>query len=103
MDGHAPANPLRRSLPGADRVKPEKKPGSGEASIGEKRANLQPLRAQSAEPPDADPHVRWCGRGGAVRPPPIPIAQEVPPHGQPTPDRSQPAQRRRSTQMSEEG
>jgi hypothetical protein len=25
------------------------------------------------EPPDADPHVRWCGRGGAVRPPPIPI------------------------------
>lgn len=25
------------------------------------------------EPPDADPHVRWCGRGGAVRLPPIPI------------------------------
>ena len=29
--------------------------------------------AQPAEPPDADPHVRWCGRGGAVRLPPIPI------------------------------
>jgi RNA-directed DNA polymerase len=32
-----------------------------------------PLIAQPAEPPDADPHVRWCGRGGAVRLPPIPI------------------------------
>jgi hypothetical protein len=29
--------------------------------------------AQPAEPPDADPHVRWCGRGEAVRLPPIPI------------------------------
>src|SRR6185312_7604867 len=25
--------------------------------------------AQPAEPPDADPHVRWCGRGEAARPP----------------------------------
>ena len=25
------------------------------------------LIAQPAEPPDADPHVRWCGRGGVVR------------------------------------
>ncbi len=31
------------------------------------------LIAQPAEPPDADPHVRWCGRGGAVRLSPIPI------------------------------
>src|SRR5262249_39961646 len=29
--------------------------------------------AQSAEPPDTDPYVRWCGRGGVVRLPPIPI------------------------------
>jgi hypothetical protein len=29
--------------------------------------------AQSAEPPYADPHVRWCGRGGAAKLPPIPI------------------------------
>jgi len=29
--------------------------------------------AQPAEPQDADPHVRWCGRGGAARHPPIPI------------------------------
>src|SRR5713226_8825220 len=29
--------------------------------------------AQSAEPPDADPHVRWCGRGGEVTLPPMPI------------------------------
>lgn len=25
-------------------------------------------------PPDTDPYVRWCGRGGVVRLPPIPIA-----------------------------
>jgi len=31
------------------------------------------LIAQPAEPPDADPHVRWCGRGGVARLPPIPI------------------------------
>jgi putative transposase len=32
--------------------------------------------AQSAEPPDADPHVRWCGRGGGVTRPPMPIHEE---------------------------
>jgi hypothetical protein len=29
--------------------------------------------AQSSEPPDTDPFVRWCGRGGAARLPPIPM------------------------------
>ena len=29
--------------------------------------------AQPAEPPYADPHVRWCGRGGRVIVPPIPM------------------------------
>jgi hypothetical protein len=29
--------------------------------------------AQPAEPPYSDPHVRWCGRGGEARLPPIPI------------------------------
>ena len=28
---------------------------------------------QLLEPPDADPHVRWCGRGEGESPPPIPI------------------------------
>src|SRR6202041_4194637 len=28
---------------------------------------------QSAEPPYADPHVRWCGRGGGATRPPMPI------------------------------
>src|SRR6266550_9185421 len=27
-----------------------------------------------AEPPYTDPYVRWCGRGGVARLPPIPIA-----------------------------
>ena len=25
-----------------------------------------------SEPPDADRHVRWCGRGEVLRPPPVP-------------------------------
>src|SRR6185437_11690308 len=29
--------------------------------------------AQLSEPPYADPHVRWCGRGGEVTLPPMPI------------------------------
>src|SRR5215469_2842984 len=33
--------------------------------------------AQPAEPPYADPHVRWCGRGGRVIVPPIPIACDL--------------------------
>ena len=33
------------------------------------------VAAQSAEPPDTDPYVRWCGRGGIARRPPIPIVQ----------------------------
>ena len=28
----------------------------------------------SVEPPCTDPYARWCGRGGAARLPPIPIA-----------------------------
>jgi release factor glutamine methyltransferase len=31
------------------------------------------VSAQSNEPPYTDPYVRWCGRGGAARLPPIPI------------------------------
>ena len=30
-------------------------------------------KPQLLEPPDADPHVRWCGRGEDESPPPIPI------------------------------
>src|SRR6202035_3802580 len=29
--------------------------------------------AQLLDPPCTDPYARWCGRGGAARPPPIPI------------------------------
>jgi hypothetical protein len=35
--------------------------------------------AQSAEPPDTDPYIRWCGRGVAARLPPIPIGSCRPP------------------------
>jgi hypothetical protein len=36
-----------------------------------------PHLAQPAEPPYADPHVRWCGRGGRVIVPPIPIVPSM--------------------------
>src|SRR5467141_964345 len=32
--------------------------------------------AQPAEPPDADPHVRWCGRGGRATVSPMPMCAE---------------------------
>src|ERR1700738_2335380 len=37
----------------------------------------EPQTAQSTEPPYTDPYVRWCGRGGAVRLPPIPICSAL--------------------------
>src|SRR5437667_856926 len=73
MEGHAPANPLRRSLPGEARVKPERNLGAAKPPSAKGDTNLRPLPAQVTEPPYADPHVRWCGRGGAARLPPIPI------------------------------
>src|SRR5436309_13760978 len=76
MDGHAPANPLRRSLPGTDRVKPERNLGAAKPPSAKSETNLRPSPAQVTEPPYADPHVRWCGRGGAVRLPPIPIVKQ---------------------------
>jgi len=65
--------------------------GAGEACNGTRRAanppsavrslNLRPLCCaagdQLIEPPDADPLVRWCGRGGEVTLPPIPIFGEA--------------------------
>src|SRR5208283_1992431 len=74
MDGHAPANQLRLSLPGADRVKPERNLEAAKPPSAKCDPNLRPPSwAQVTEPPYTDPYVRWCGRGGAVRLPPIPI------------------------------
>src|SRR6266852_1181875 len=74
MGGTAPANQLRLSFTGSD---------DGEAETETCRAakplwrtttrTLRPARAQLAEPPYADPHVRWCGRGGRATFPPMPI------------------------------
>ena len=35
------------------------------------------MTPQPLEPPGADPHAGWCGRGGAARLPPIPIVHRV--------------------------
>ena len=37
-------------------------------------AGQQAMPLDSVEPPCTDPYARWCGRGGAARLPPIPIA-----------------------------
>jgi HEAT repeat protein/outer membrane protein assembly factor BamB len=42
-------------------------------TAAERVSNLQPVRAKITEPPYTDPYVRWCGRGEAAKPPPIPI------------------------------
>ena len=61
--------------------------GAGEACNGTRRAanppsavrslSLRPLCCAAGdsliEPPDADPLVRWCGRGEQVTAPPIPM------------------------------
>ena len=60
----------------ADRVKPERNLGAAKL-LTEKQMNPRPSPAQVTEPPYADPHVRWCGRGGAVRLPPIPICRKA--------------------------
>ena len=73
MEGDAPANPLRRRLLGVDRVKPERNLGTAKPPSAKGETKLRPARAQVTEPPEADPHVLWCGRGGVVRLPPIPI------------------------------
>ena len=44
--------------------------GPGSAS----HPSPQAMPLDSVEPPCTDPYARWCGRGGAARLPPIPIA-----------------------------
>ena len=59
-----------------DRVKPETSLGAAKPPSAKRASNLQPARAQVTEPPYTDPYVRWCGRGGAARLPPIPMYAE---------------------------
>lgn len=53
------------------------KPRVEQRILGQSRSDQLCEAVQSSsyltEPPDADPHVRWCGRGGALQHPPIPI------------------------------
>src|SRR5229473_174155 len=79
MGGTAPANQPRLSFTGSE---------DGEAETETCRAakplwrtttrTLRPVRAQLTEPPYADPHVRWCGRGGRATVPPMPILPWLP-------------------------
>src|SRR5689334_25358215 len=40
-----------------------------------KRTQAPRQLPQPVEPPGADPHAGWCGRGGVARLPPIPIEE----------------------------
>ena len=51
------------------------RPSRGSASAGQRRECCLILR-DCQEPPDADPHVRWCG-GREVNPPAYPIRHQV--------------------------
>jgi hypothetical protein len=73
MSGQAPAYPLRLSLLGSDRVKSERDLVSGETLFDGRGIEPPAARAGLTEPPYTDPYVRWCGRGEAAKPPPIPI------------------------------
>jgi hypothetical protein len=75
----AAENQLSGLLAGMGRVKPDsiRQPGTERflAKLAPKpRFALCLGRTQLAEPPDADPHVRWCGRGEWATTPPMPIA-----------------------------
>jgi hypothetical protein len=41
--------------------------------VEQSRVCVEITDVQTNEPPYADPHVRWCGRGEAAKLPPIPI------------------------------
>src|SRR5439155_3723503 len=63
---------------GMGRVKPDsiRQPGTERflaKLVPKARFALCLARTQLAEPPDADPHVRWCGRGEWATVPPMPI------------------------------
>jgi hypothetical protein len=59
---------------------PAAAPGDEQCILGTSGSKeiLQAVSTSShlTEPPDADPHVRWCGRGRVARPSPIPIVKK---------------------------
>ena len=70
MDGHAPANPLRRSLPGADRVKPERNLGAAKPPSAKGGIEPPALRGLSHGTAGCGPAcpVVWEGRGREASP-----------------------------------
>ena len=70
----APANQLRLSFTGSEDGEAETETCRVAKPRWRKTTRTSsPLWVLLTEPPYADPHVRWCGRGGAARLPPIPI------------------------------
>jgi hypothetical protein len=70
MGGHAPANPLRRSLPGADRVKPERNLGAAKPPSAKCGIEPPALTGSSHGTAVCGPActVVWEGRGREASP-----------------------------------
>jgi len=62
--GTAPANQPRLSFAGSEDGEAEKETCKAAKLLWRPTTRTsRPVRAQLTEPPYADPHVRWCGRG----------------------------------------
>src|SRR2546430_13847601 len=76
MGGTAPANQLRLSFAGSEDGAAETETCRAAKPLWRTTTRTpRPVRAQLTEPPYADPHVRWCGRGERATAPPMPIAE----------------------------
>src|SRR6267142_6709360 len=63
---------LREDIESLSVVHESERPANTSRIISSKRVSVL------LEPPYTDPYVRWCGRGGAARLPPIPINDPTP-------------------------
>jgi len=78
MGGTAPANQLRLSFAGSEDGEAETETCRAAKTLWRMTTRTsRPVRAQFTEPPYADPHVRWCGRGEWATTPPMPISLGV--------------------------
>jgi hypothetical protein len=74
MGGIAPANQLRLSFTGSEDGEAETETCRVAKLLWRTTTRTSgPPGLNPAEPPYADPPVRWCGRGEQVTAPPIPI------------------------------
>ena len=78
MGGTAPANQLRLSFTGSEDGEAETETCRAAKPLWRKTNRPSgPPGLNLTEPPGADPHAGWCGRGEWATTPPMPILQEA--------------------------